>query len=93
MPPQAYLQLSEVWQRACDIAFEQLGIARNKISLSDRLIVDLGCDSLEPVELFMDLEETFHVTLSSDPPDSMHKAVFTRQPFRLVDLAELVYLQ
>ncbi len=93
MTTEAYLQLAEVQQRVCDIASEQLGIARNQISLSDRLIEDLRCDSLELVELFMDLEEAFDVTLPGDPPNSVYKAVFTRQPFQLVDLAELIYLQ
>lgn len=93
MTTEAHLQLAEVQQRVCDIASEQLGIARNQISLNDRLIEDLRCDSLELVELFMDLEEAFGVTLPYDPPNSVYKAVFTRQPFRLVDLAELAYLQ
>ncbi len=60
MTTEAHLQLVEVQQRVCDIASEQLGIARNQISPSDRLIEDLRCDSLE---LVMALEEAFGVTL------------------------------
>jgi len=43
----------------------------------------------------MDLEEAFGITLHkpSEAPNPVYKAVFTRQPFRLADLAELVYLQ
>jgi formylglycine-generating enzyme len=93
MTTEAHLQLAEVQQRVCDITSEQLGIARNTISPRDRLIEDLRCDSLDLVELFMELEEAFRVTLPSDPPNSAYKAVFTRQPFRLSDIAELVYLQ
>lgn len=89
----SHLQLAEVQQRVCDITSEQLGVARSQISLDDRLFEDLRCDSLEAVELMMELEEAFCVTLPSDPPNSVFKAVFTRQPFRLSDLAELVYLQ
>lgn len=38
-------------------------------------------------------EEAFGVTLSTQAPKPVYKAVFTRQPFRLADLAELVYFQ
>jgi formylglycine-generating enzyme required for sulfatase activity len=57
------------------------------------MMEDLGIDSLDVVELIMTMEETFAVTLREDKPDPVYKAVFTRQPFRLADLAELVYLQ
>ncbi|WP_164102274.1 SUMF1/EgtB/PvdO family nonheme iron enzyme [Candidatus Laterigemmans baculatus] len=87
------LRLPEVEQRVCDVASEQLGISRPKISPNDRLIEDLQCDSLSMVELLMELEDEFAVTLPNDPPNSIYKAVFTRQPFRISDLAELIYLQ
>lgn len=87
------LRLSEVEQRVCDVASEQLGIPRFKISPKDRLIEDLQCDSLDAVELLMELEEEFRVTLPDETPNAVYKAVFTRQPFRILDLAELVYLQ
>ena len=41
----------------------------------------------------MAIEETFAITLPDKAPNSVYKAVFTRQPFRISDLAELVYLQ
>jgi acyl carrier protein len=92
MAGEARLRLAEVEQRVCDIASEQLGIPRNEISPRDRIIEDLNCDSLDLVELFMEVEEAFDVTLPDDSPNPVFKAVFTRQPFRLADLAELVYL-
>ena len=87
------LRLDEVEQRLCDIASEQLGIKRERISPSDRIVEDLNCDSLDLVELFMEVEEEFDITLPNDAPNPVYKAVFTRQPFRLADLAELAYLQ
>ncbi|MEX1027020.1 MAG: phosphopantetheine-binding protein [Candidatus Paceibacterota bacterium] len=86
-------RLVEVEQRVCDVASEQLGIPRKKISPQDRLLEDLHCDSLDLVELFMEAEDAFDVTLPNDNENPTFKAVFTRQPFRLSDLAELVYLQ
>lgn len=87
------LRLVEIEQRVCDIASDQLGIARDKISPTDRIVEDLNCDSLDLVELFLEVEEEFDVTLPEEPSNSVYKAVFTRQSFRLADLAELVYFQ
>jgi formylglycine-generating enzyme len=87
------LRLDEVEQRVCDLASEHLGLRRERISPKDRLIDDLGCESLDTVELLMEIEEVFQITLPDNPSDPVYKAVFTRQPFRLADLAELVYLQ
>jgi formylglycine-generating enzyme required for sulfatase activity len=43
----------------------------------------------------MAIEEQFGVTLPAPAhaPNSAYKAVFTRQPFRIAELAELVYIQ
>lgn len=85
--------LAEIERRVCDIASDNLSIPRHEVLPSSRLIEDLHCDSLDLIELIMSLEDSFSVTISNDPPNSVYKAVFTRQPFRLSDLAELVYLQ
>jgi acyl carrier protein len=87
------LRLDEVEQKVCDIASEQLGIPRERISPSVRIIEDLHCDSLDMVELLMEVEEAFGITLPEDSANPVYKAIFTRQPFRLSDLAELAYLQ
>ena len=87
------LDLSVVEQRVCDITSDQLGIPRNEVRPTSRLIEDLHCDSLDMVELIMELEDEFLVTIPNDPLNPVGKSVFTRQPFRLSDLAEVVYLQ
>ena len=87
------LRLDEVERRVCDIASEQLGIRRDRISPGDGLIEDLKIESLDTAELFMEIEEQLQVTFPDNPSCPVYKAVFTRQPFRLSDLAELVYLQ
>jgi sulfatase modifying factor 1 len=80
-------------QRVCDIASEQLGITRSEVHPSSRLIEDLNCDSLELVELMMKLEDEFRVTIPNDHANPVGKSIFIRQPFRLKDLAEIVYVQ
>jgi acyl carrier protein len=87
------LRLDEVEEKVCVIASEQLGLSRERVSPSDRIIEDLHCDSLDMVELLMEVEEAFDITLPDDSPDPVYKAVFTRQPFRLADLAEIAYLR
>ncbi len=93
MASEARLRLDEVERKVCDIASEQLGIRRDRISPGDRIVEDLNCDSLDLVELLLEVEEAFGVTLPDQAPNPVYKAVFTRQPFRLADLAELVYLR
>ena len=93
MTMESRLRLAEVERRVCNVTSEQLGIPRSKISPNSRLIEDLQCDSLDAIELLMELEDEFGVTLSDDAPNMVYKAVFTRQSFRISDLAELVYLQ
>ena len=58
-----HLRIEDIEARVCDVAAEQLGIQRAKVSPSDRLIEDLHCDSMDLVELLMELEEAFSVTL------------------------------
>ncbi|MCE9560802.1 MAG: SUMF1/EgtB/PvdO family nonheme iron enzyme [Planctomycetes bacterium] len=88
------LRLGEIEQRVCDLAVEHMAIPRRQISPSSRLIEDLHCDSLDLMEFVMALEQAFGVTFpdnsSSEP---ICKSIFTRQPFRLSDLAEIVYVQ
>lgn len=87
------LSLNTVEKRVCDVASEQLGIPRNKVQPKSRLIEDLRCDSLDLMELIMELEDEFVVTIPNEPTNPVGKSVFTRQPFCLSDLAEIVYLQ
>lgn len=88
------LRLAEIEQKVLDVTSKQLGFPRDKISLSDRWIEDLRCDSLDAVELIMELEDAFgtSIPMSSESSDPVYKTIFTRQPFRLSDLVELIYL-
>lgn len=54
---------------------EQLDIDADKITLQSEVVKDLGADSLDVVELLMQLEEEFGVTL----PDSEIENIKTVQ--------------
>ena len=93
MTTELRLELSVVEQRVCDLASGLLKIPRNEVRPSSRLIEDLRCDSLDLIDLIMQLEDEFLVTIPHQRAHPVGKAIFTRQPFRLSDLAEIVYLQ
>ncbi len=86
-------QLADIEQRVCDVTAVQLGMRRAEVQPESRLIEDLNCDSLDLIELLMEVEESFDVTLPEKPTDPVYKSVFTRSPFRMSDLAQLVYLR
>ena len=52
------LTLPEIEERVCDVASEQLGLVRQKVSPQLSFLEDLGCDSLDMVELLMTIEES-----------------------------------
>ncbi|WP_437187613.1 acyl carrier protein [Planctomicrobium sp. SH668] len=89
--PDFQIQILE--QRVCDVAARLLSFPREEVVPFSRLIEDLHFDSLSIVELLMVLEEEFSIGFPDPPFDPLYKSVFTRSPFRLSDLAELVYLQ
>lgn len=80
----------EIEQKVMSVISELWGIPLRDLSLSDRLIEDLRGDSLAMVELLMVLEDVFQITIPDDTSDPAHKEIFTRQPFRISDLVELV---
>jgi len=90
----ARLRLPEIEEKVCDIAAMQVGMRRDRLAPSSRLAEDLNIDSLDIVELVTEVETAFDVSLP-DPRTgyAVYKTVFTRHPFRLADLAELVYLR
>jgi len=88
--------LPDLEQRVCDIAARTLQLPRQEVSPDSRLLEDLNCDSLDFFELMFEIEHEFSIPLSqtrNNSEDALEKSLFTRSPFRLRDLAELVYIQ
>ena len=56
-----------------DVVVEQLSVAPDAVKLDSKIIVDLGADSLDVVELVMALEEKFEVEI----PDSDAEKLIT----------------
>lgn len=87
------MSFGEIERRVCDVTSKHLAIRRDQLLPSHSFVEDLGCDSLDFVELILSIEETFGVTLPDDQENPVYKTIFTRIPFRVSDLAELVYIQ
>ena len=49
--------MASVEERVIDIVAEQLGVEKDKITRETHFVNDLGADSLDTVELVMELEE------------------------------------
>ena len=57
--PPIQINDSSLWSRIVNIVVEQLGVNYERVTPNSRFIDDLGCDSLDAVELTMAFEEEF----------------------------------
>jgi len=53
-------------EKVIDIIVEQLDVTREECVLEASFIEDLGADSLDLVELIMEMEENFGIQISDD---------------------------
>lgn len=63
--------MPSIEERVVDIVSEQLGVDKEKISRETSFVNDLGADSLDTVELVMELEEEFDVTIPDDAAEKI----------------------
>lgn len=58
-------------ERVIEIVCENLGVNREQVTRSTSFIEDVGADSLDIVELVMELEEEFGVTIPDDQAEKI----------------------
>ncbi len=63
--------MASVEERVVDIVAEQLGVDKDKIKLDSNFVNDLGADSLDTVELVMELEEEFDINIPDDAAEKI----------------------
>ena len=63
--------MASVQDRIVDIVAEQLGADKEKISIETHFVNDLGADSLDTVELVMELEEEFDINIPDDAAEKI----------------------
>ena len=60
-----------VMERVKDIVADNLGVDREKITPETSFVNDLGADSLDTVELVMELEEEFEITIPDEEAEKI----------------------
>jgi acyl carrier protein len=65
------MTMASIEQRVIDIVAEQLGVEKEKITRDSSFVNDLGADSLDTVELVMELEEEFEINIPDDAADKI----------------------
>ena len=62
---------SNIADKVKDIVCEQMGASREKITDSTSFVNDLGADSLDTVELVMEFEEQFNITIPDEEAEKI----------------------
>jgi len=63
--------VASVEERVIDIVTEQLGVDRSQVKRETHFVNDLGADSLDTVELVMELEEEFDINIPDDAAEKI----------------------
>ena len=77
--------MAAVQERVIDIVAEQLGVDKEKVSPETSFVNDLGADSLDTVELVMELEEEFDINI---PDDAAEKIQTVGQAIEYIENAQ-----
>ncbi|OHD08784.1 MAG: acyl carrier protein [Spirochaetes bacterium GWC1_27_15] len=62
---------SEIFEKVKTIIAERLSIDESKIAENSSFIEDLGADSLDTVELIMQLEEAFNIQIPDEDAEKI----------------------
>lgn len=63
--------MSDVLERVTKIIVDRLGVEESKVTLEASFKDDLGADSLDVVELVMELEDEFDTEISDDDAEKI----------------------
>ncbi len=63
--------MASIEERVVDIVADQLGVDKAKVNRKSRFVNDLGADSLDQVELVMELEEEFDVQIPDNAAEKI----------------------
>ena len=60
-----------VQDRVIEIVSEQMGVAKDQVTSETSFVNDLGADSLDTVELVMEFEEEFDITIPDEEAEKI----------------------
>jgi acyl carrier protein len=85
VPSWRSVNVASVAERVTEIVAEQLGVDKEKITPETSFVNDLGADSLDTVELVMELEEEFDINI---PDDAAEKIQTVGQAIKFIEEAQ-----
>jgi acyl carrier protein len=62
---------AEIEEKVIGIVCEQMGVQREKVSAETSFINDLGADSLDTVELVMEFEDAFDISIPDEQAEKI----------------------
>lgn len=65
------MNVKSIQSRVIEIIAEQLSLREDEVRLESRFVDDLGADSLDIVELIMEMEEEFGTEIPDEQIESM----------------------
>ena len=63
--------MADVLERVTKIVVDRLGVDESEVKLDSKFKDDLGADSLDVVELVMELEDEFDMEISDDEAENI----------------------
>ena len=63
--------MSEIAERVKTIVVDKLGVEPEKVTENAGFITDLGADSLDTVELIMDFEKEFNISIPEEAAENI----------------------
>lgn len=63
--------MSSVEERVIEIVSEQMGVTKDQVTRETSFVNDLGADSLDTVELVMEIEEEFDITIPDEDAEKI----------------------
>ncbi len=65
------LNAEEIAVKVIEIVSKQLGVAKEKITRQSSFVNDLGADSLDTVELVMEIEDAFDLSIPDEAAEKI----------------------
>lgn len=61
----------EIEEKVCEIVSEQMGVDKSEITTATSFVNDLNADSLDTVELVMELEDEFDTSIPDEEAEKL----------------------